>query len=383
MGLHGVSQFLRNKVPHLRHTSHISLFAHQRVFVDIASYLFKYVVVCGTETTSWLNQFMSLMYCFRKNGVIVIPVFDGPAPAAKHDEQQARRDARNKTKEKIEEAFQAIHHYEMYRSTRTVEDVEQHQAIIEIIQRELSTMTSKGFSSKPLMVRNDTDANALAFTEKELNDLKQHLQQQKRSVSTLSKDDYELLQHLLQACGITYIKAPGESEAYCCYLVRHKFGAAVVSYDTDCIAHRADTIIFDLDKTSGQITYVNTEELCHEWGLTEQQLVDFGILVGCDYNPGCRKNKIGPVKAVQLLAKYGTIENIPDLADYEGLKAQLCRELFNIEHDLSSIVVPTYVPDEQRIRELASSRTGINLRTLYDIAQCCTKIHTVKISEEK
>jgi 5'-3' exonuclease len=373
MGLHGVSQFLRNKVPHLRHTSHISIFAHQRVFIDIASYLFKYVVVCGTESAGWLNQFMSLMLCFRKNGVIPIPVFDGPAPAAKHDEQQSRRDARNKTRDKIHETEEAIKRYEQGQTDLQT---------VQIIQQEIDVMLKKGFSSKPLLQRSsDSGGVNPVISKTELDDLRKHLAQLKKQVSFLSKDDYDLLEQLLNACGVTWIKAPGESEAYCCYLVRKGFGAAVVSYDTDCLAHRADTIIFDVDKQSGTITYVNTEELLHEWGLTEDQLIDFGILVGCDYNPGCRTNKIGPVKAVQLLAKHRTIEQIPDIVDYDGLKAGLCRELFTIEHDVASIVVRHHAPNFELIQHLMNAKSGINFKVVHDLATSCNVCLRVDIVE--
>ena len=340
MGLHGVSQFLRNKVPHLRYKSHLRTFAHTRVFVDVATYIFKYVVTCGTNGPGWINQFLLLMQSFRRNQVIVVPVFDGPAPAAKQEEQQSRREARNKTRDHIAEVEQAIAKYREGDTSGT-----------SIINAELEVITRKGMVSRDLLSRSsETSPTEVKerITPNELNDVEAWLEQLKKQVSFLDKEDYAYLERLLTACGISWLKSPGEAEAYCSYLVRHGFGQAVVSFDTDCIAHRADIIIFEVDKTTDAITYVNTQELLDEWGLTEQQLVDFGILVGCDYNPGCRKNKIGPVKAVKLLSQYKTIEKIPDLIDYEGLKANECRELFNIpyhtDEELAQFSVPHFVP---------------------------------------
>jgi 5'-3' exonuclease len=62
-------------------------------------------------------------------------------------------------------------------------------------------------------------------------------------------------------------------------LVRQKFGVAVLSIETDCISHRADVIINDIDKQTGMISFFNLQELMNEWDLHELQLIDFGILV--------------------------------------------------------------------------------------------------------
>ena len=45
MGLNGCLQFIRNKFPHLLTNEHISKYAHQRVIVDIASYIYKYACI--------------------------------------------------------------------------------------------------------------------------------------------------------------------------------------------------------------------------------------------------------------------------------------------------------------------------------------------------
>jgi flap endonuclease-1 len=46
----------------------------------------------------------------------------------------------------------------------------------------------------------------------------------------------------------------------------------------------------------------------NETGLTYEQLVDVGILIGTDFNPDGIKG-LGPKTALKLIKQYGTIEN--------------------------------------------------------------------------
>ena len=53
------------------------------------------------------------------------------------------------------------------------------------------------------------------------------------------------------------------------------------------------------------------------WGITREQLVDLGILVGTDFNPGVRG--IGPKTALKLVRTHGRIEAMPaDIRDAVG-----------------------------------------------------------------
>lgn len=346
MGLHAVSQFIRTKYPHLLKKDHISLFAHDRVFLDIAGYLFKYVCACGKEQDRWLNALMNLMLTFRRNAVHVIPVFDGQAPAAKADEQKDRRDKRQKSKDRMSELKEALHNYRNNQLDRTTLEVLQYE--VNLLKLREATTTSTCTEEQGFVLSSHDAAK--------LDELIDNLQ---RQTSYTSTEDLQLVQQLFTACGITWLQAPEESEAYCCYLVRQGLGTAVVSYDTDCIAHRADIVIFDVDM-KGNITFLNLQEVYDNWKLNEQSIVDFGILCGCDYNPGSRVNKIGPVTAVKLLSKHECIENIPTIVDMSSLKHELCRQMFNPSYDITALLVQQTIPNRDMMQSLVSSRPHIN-----------------------
>ena len=53
---------------------------------------------------------------------------------------------------------------------------------------------------------------------------------------------------------------------------------------------------------------VELTKTLHECGLTLEQLIDVGILIGTDFNPDGVKG-IGPKTALKLIRQYGTLKN--------------------------------------------------------------------------
>jgi 5'-3' exonuclease len=210
---------------------------------------------------------------------------------------------------------------------------------------------------------------------------------------------------LLTACGVCWMQAPAEAEAFCSWLVRKGYGTAVVSCDTDCIAHRADVIIFDVDSNTGVIQYVNIAELLNEWKLTELQLIDFGILCGCDYNPNSRVNKIGPATAIQLLQQYGNIDNIPlrtststivntkrprdasggyaGLMDLACLQHRMIRELFNPDYSSDTLEeIKCLTPCWELIVPIVERRTDLNQKNIRELMTLVERRPTLHTNED-
>jgi flap endonuclease-1 len=62
-------------------------------------------------------------------------------------------------------------------------------------------------------------------------------------------------------------------------------------------------------------------------GLTRQQLVDLGLLVGTDFHPGIKG--IGPKKALALVRRHGSIEHMPDeIRDAFGADLDRLRQIY-------------------------------------------------------
>ncbi len=126
---------------------------------------------------------------------------------------------------------------------------------------------------------------------------------------------------LLDLMGIPWVQAPSEGEAQAAYMAAKGDVWAVASQDHDSLLFGAPRLIRNLTmsgrrKLPGKELYVevNPELICldkvlAELGLTREQLVDLGILVGTDYNPDGVKG-VGPKSALKMVKTYGRLENI-------------------------------------------------------------------------
>jgi flap endonuclease-1 len=96
---------------------------------------------------------------------------------------------------------------------------------------------------------------------------------------------------------------------------------AVGSQDYDSILFGAKKLVRNLAisgkrKVPNRNTYIDVEpeilehdKVLHETGLTHDQLVDVGILIGTDFNPGGFPG-IGPKTAIKLIKENGRLEDV-------------------------------------------------------------------------
>lgn len=121
--------------------------------------------------------------------------------------------------------------------------------------------------------------------------------------------------------GIPYIQAPSEGEAAAAYLTNHGVAFAAASQDYDSILFGAKKLVRNLAvsgrrKVPNRNAYVEVEpeilgheKVLQQTGLSHEQLVDVGILIGTDFNPGGFPG-IGPKTALKLIKENGRLENI-------------------------------------------------------------------------
>ena len=132
---------------------------------------------------------------------------------------------------------------------------------------------------------------------------------------------------LLRLLGIPWIQAPSEGEAQAAYLTKKG--------DTDyCASQDYDSLLFGAPQLLRNVTIsgrrklprknvyvevvpeiVELNKVLNDLGITHEQLVDIGILVGTDFNPEGVKG-IGPKTALELIKKHGSLEKaLPSLKE--------------------------------------------------------------------
>ncbi len=131
---------------------------------------------------------------------------------------------------------------------------------------------------------------------------------------------------LLDLMGVPWIQAPSEGEATAAYLTINGQAYAVASQDFDTLLFGGKRLCRNITisgkrKLPGKNVYQEIEpeeilldETLKNLGITREQLIDIGILVGTDFNPEGFKG-YGPIKALKVIKQYGKLENIPDIQE--------------------------------------------------------------------
>jgi len=156
-----------------------------------------------------------------------------------------------------------------------------------------------------------------AISRGEVEEAKKYAQATASLKDMMVEDAHRVLEYL----GVPYVRAPSEGEAQAAYMAARGDVWAAVSQDYDSLLFGATRLVRNLAisgrrKLPMREAYVQVDPEIIELtatleslGLTREQLIDLGILIGTDFNPDGFKG-IGPKTALKLLRESGNIENI-------------------------------------------------------------------------
>jgi flap endonuclease-1 len=131
---------------------------------------------------------------------------------------------------------------------------------------------------------------------------------------------------ILTFFGIPYIDAPSEGEATAAHLTNTGQAYASASQDFDSVLCGAKRLIRNFTnsgrrKIPNRNTYVEiepeiieTQKTLDFLGITREQLVDVGILIGTDFNPN-GFDRIGPKTALKMIKQHSRLEDIPQIQE--------------------------------------------------------------------
>jgi flap endonuclease-1 len=138
--------------------------------------------------------------------------------------------------------------------------------------------------------------------------------------SHLTGEMIEQSKALLNFMGVPIVQAPSEGEAQCAYLCQKDLVYGVSSQDSDSLLFNSPRLIRNLSitgkrKLPRQDTYIEIKpelielaDVLKELGITREQLIIIGLLVGTDYNPGIKG--YGPKKALEIVKKEKTLDKV-------------------------------------------------------------------------
>jgi len=145
--------------------------------------------------------------------------------------------------------------------------------------------------------------------------------------------------HLLDLMGVPWVQAPSEGEATAAHLTTTGKADFAGSQDYDSLLFGAVRLVRNITisgkrKLPNRNTRVDVipetvylSDVLSRNGITREQLIDIGILLGTDFNPDGFAG-IGPATALKMIKKYSRIENIPDLRGKLNFDPNEIREIF-------------------------------------------------------
>ena len=170
----------------------------------------------------------------------------------------------------------------------------------------------------------------------DLESARKYAQQTTSMQDTMVEDS----KHFLDLFGIPYVQAKADGEATAAYMNKTGMADAVASQDFDSILFGAVKLIRNFTnsgrrKPPNRNTYIDIEPEIISYqksldalGITGEQIIDIGILIGTDFNPDGFE-RIGPKTALKMIKEYGKLEDIPKIQEeLEQVDYKQIRKIF-------------------------------------------------------
>jgi flap endonuclease-1 len=138
--------------------------------------------------------------------------------------------------------------------------------------------------------------------------------------SRLTREMVGEAMELLRLMGIPTVQAPSEGEAQAAHMAQTGAVWAAASKDYDALLFGAPRLVRFLTISGREFLpsvgafraitpeIIDLARMLGVLGISREQLVDLGILVGTDFNAGIKG--IGPKKALTLVRRHGAIEQM-------------------------------------------------------------------------
>ena len=192
-----------------------------------------------------------------------------------------------------------------------------------------------------------------------IKEARKYAQATSRLQDYMEEDSKELLDFM----GVPWIQAPGEGEAQIAHIVKLGDADYCASQDYDSLLFGATRLIRNLTisgrrKLPRKDVYVEVlpeivelGKILKEFEITQEQLIDIGILIGTDFNPGIKG--LGSKTAIKLIKKHGNIENV--LLSLEKpefpVEPKRVKDIFLKPNVINDYKIEWKKPDEVNLRD--------------------------------
>ena len=181
-----------------------------------------------------------------------------------------------------------------------------------------------------------------------------------------TREMVEETKEMFDRMGVVWLEAPMEAEGSAAVRCSRGEVVAVASQDWDTLLYGAPMMVRNLTshgtRKFGRVLHAERivlSDTLQSHGITREQLVDLGIMIGTDFHPGIKG--IGPKTGLKLIQKHGTLEAIAEAKGFdvpEDLEA--IRELF-MDHPAESAPIPKHTKAvEEEMRAFLQEERGFS-----------------------
>ncbi|CAG9466866.1 unnamed protein product [Pedinophyceae sp. YPF-701] len=265
MGIHGLAKLIAESAPSATSETKFENYFGRKVVIDASMHIYQFMIVVGrvgdqvlTDEAGNVTAHLQGLY-FRtirmlEAGIKPVYVFDGKPPQFKSGELAKRKAKRDEAQEALKQAVE----------TGDQEAIEK-------------------FSKRTVRV---------------------------------TQEHNEECKRLLRLMGVPCIEAPCEAEAQCAELCKAGLVHSAATEDMDILTFacpkQSRYMMAPASKQQAVVEYSH-DKVLEEFGITHESFVDLCILCGCDYM-GTIKG-IGPKRALELVQKYKSLEEILEVID--------------------------------------------------------------------
>lgn len=149
-----------------------------------------------------------------------------------------------------------------------------------------------------------------------------------QAASRLTEDMINSSKKLLDCMGIPWVQAPSEGEMQCAHMCRGGKVWASGSQDFDSLLAGSPRLVRNLSitgkrKVPRKDMYIQVkpelivlDDMLGKLGVTKEQLIIMGILIGTDYSEGVKG--VGPKTALKLVKEHGTLDKVLENVEWDS-----------------------------------------------------------------
>jgi len=181
--------------------------------------------------------------------------------------------------------------------------------------------------------------------------------------SRLTRPMVEELRQLLAGLGVPFVQAPSEGEAQAAVMAAKGSVWAAASEDYDSLLFGAPRLVRGLAArgrggVSPGAQLVDRAEMLASLGISEEELILLGIVIGTDFNDGVRG--YGPKKSLKLVQEHLGFRATVEKVGLDPTEAEEVAEIFR--HPMSvEVPPPSFGPvDETAVRTILVDQHGFS-----------------------